>query len=209
MTNDDVIALVRAGVGPKLIQGQIRSSKTAFDLSTGELIRLARAGVPEELIEAMRAPGASRPAAPGPISVTLDEGRPVKLVLAQDITGDAVRAGDAVRLAVAEDVKVSDRVAIRKGAPATGSVSVERRKIFRKRPRVALTLERVTAADGQEVRIRPTAERGGPRAVPLAEAAGGPGAAIMAAQGSAYDAYLDETRTVRLSAPGTPAAANP
>ena len=81
LTNDSVLEMVRAQVPSKLIEEQIRSSTTRFDLSTSEIIRLTQANVPADVIEAMRnpklpaaaAPGAgqksvSAPAAPAPVA---------------------------------------------------------------------------------------------------------------------------------------------
>jgi hypothetical protein len=66
LTNDNIIQMVEAKVAPAVILSQIRNSKTAFNLSASEVIRLSRAGVPESAIEAMRNPKAagSKPAAP-------------------------------------------------------------------------------------------------------------------------------------------------
>jgi hypothetical protein len=51
-------------VSTPLIISQIRSSKTNFDLSTAEVIRLTKAGVPPMVIEAMRNPAAAVATAP-------------------------------------------------------------------------------------------------------------------------------------------------
>ena len=58
LTNDNIIQMVEAKVAPAVILSQIRSSKTAFNLSASEVIRLSRASVPESVIEAMRNPKA-------------------------------------------------------------------------------------------------------------------------------------------------------
>jgi serine/threonine-protein kinase len=59
LTNDNVIDLVQAKVATSVILGQIRSSKTNFVLSSPELIRLTKAGVPAAVIEVMRDPTAA------------------------------------------------------------------------------------------------------------------------------------------------------
>jgi serine/threonine protein kinase len=56
LTNDGVVELVKAKVPVSVILSQIRSSKTNFDLSTPEVIRLAKAGLSETVIEQMRNP---------------------------------------------------------------------------------------------------------------------------------------------------------
>jgi serine/threonine-protein kinase len=75
LTNDNIIQMVEAKVAPAIILSQIRNSKTAFNLSAPEVIRLSRAHVSEMLIEAMRNPkaapakAAASPASPAPVSV--------------------------------------------------------------------------------------------------------------------------------------------
>ena len=56
LNNDGVLEMVKENVPAQVILGQIRSSKTNFDLSTPEVIRLTKAGVPATVIEAMRNP---------------------------------------------------------------------------------------------------------------------------------------------------------
>ena len=53
LTNDKVITMVRAGLPPSIIVNKIRASKTAFNTSTEELIRLKQDKVPDEIINAM------------------------------------------------------------------------------------------------------------------------------------------------------------
>jgi hypothetical protein len=59
LANDAIVQMVEAKVPPSVIVGHIRSSKTKFDLSTAELIRLTKAGVPATVIQAMRDPAGS------------------------------------------------------------------------------------------------------------------------------------------------------
>lgn len=54
LINDGVVMLVRAGLGAAIIINKIHSSKTGFDLSTAELLRLKREKVPDAVIEAMQ-----------------------------------------------------------------------------------------------------------------------------------------------------------
>ena len=61
LTNDNIIELVEAKVAPRVIIDQIRASKTNFNLSSPELIRLTKAGVSATIIEVMRNPKAAPP----------------------------------------------------------------------------------------------------------------------------------------------------
>src|SRR2546427_7772582 len=53
LTNDKVITMVKAGLLPSIIVNKIHASKTNFNTSTDELIRLQTAKVPSEIINAM------------------------------------------------------------------------------------------------------------------------------------------------------------
>lgn len=53
LTNDKVVTLVKADLAHIIIVNKIRASRTNFDTSTEELIRLQRARVPAEIISAM------------------------------------------------------------------------------------------------------------------------------------------------------------
>jgi serine/threonine protein kinase len=70
LTNDTIVDLVQAKVPLYLILTQIRNSKTNFNLSTSELIRLTKAGVPAVVIDAMRDPTKIPPTATTPPPVT-------------------------------------------------------------------------------------------------------------------------------------------
>ncbi|HLY04776.1 MAG TPA: protein kinase [Rhizomicrobium sp.] len=59
LTNDHIVDLAQAKVPTSVILSQIRTSKTNFNLSPAEVIRLSRAGVPAVVIETMRDPNAA------------------------------------------------------------------------------------------------------------------------------------------------------
>ena len=77
LTNDHIIQMTEAKVAPAVILSQIRNSKTAFVLSSPEIIRLSKAGVPEAVIEAMRNPKA---AAPKPVAPATASTSPAPVV---------------------------------------------------------------------------------------------------------------------------------
>jgi len=72
LANQNILEMVDAKISNTLIINQIRSSKTKFNLSVPEVIRLSKAGVPDAVIEAMRNPtrassgAAARPASSAP-----------------------------------------------------------------------------------------------------------------------------------------------
>ena len=53
MTNDEVIALSKAGLSPGIIIGKIRSGTSNFDLSTDALIKLKQSGVSDDIVATM------------------------------------------------------------------------------------------------------------------------------------------------------------
>jgi serine/threonine-protein kinase len=67
LTNDGIISMVQAKLSTGQIINQIRSSETKFDMSVTEVIRLAKEGVPDPVINAMRNPKAiAAPPTPTP-----------------------------------------------------------------------------------------------------------------------------------------------
>jgi serine/threonine-protein kinase len=147
LTNESIVAMTAARVAPSLIVGEIRASKTDFDLSAGELIRLTKAGVQASVIEAMRYPDGA------PVAVKVADGTPVRLTLARDIAGD-VKRGDLLRFTVAQDVRVDDTVVIAEGAAATGSIVEAKKKILAFGGKVTYRLARVDAVNGRKLAIR-------------------------------------------------------
>jgi hypothetical protein len=53
LSNDDVIALVRAGIGADVIIAKIATSPTSFVLTTDALLQLKKANVPDAVLKAM------------------------------------------------------------------------------------------------------------------------------------------------------------
>jgi hypothetical protein len=64
LTNDSVMAMVKAGLAESVIIEKIRASPRKFDTSTDGLIKLKAAGVPDKIVEAMISGGAPAAAAP-------------------------------------------------------------------------------------------------------------------------------------------------
>lgn len=79
MTNGEVISLVKAGLNTQIIINKIRTSKTAFDLSTDGLIALKKAEVSDEIVTAMleAKSGKSVSAAAAPNAATGDPNDPM------------------------------------------------------------------------------------------------------------------------------------
>jgi len=172
LTNDKVIEMMAAKVAPSVIVSQIRASKTNFNLSPAEVIRLSKAGVPANVIEAMRDPqgqagtsgntagattSSSRGADTGSeVPVVLGDGLPIRLTLEEDVPND-VAARETLRFEAVQDIRVTDTLVIKKGAAATGAiVDSPKKTILGVGGRVSFRFETVDAVDGQKVKIRAT-----------------------------------------------------
>jgi hypothetical protein len=195
LTNDSVIEMMGAKVTPSLIVSQIRASKTNFNLSASEVIRLTKAGVPADVIEVMRNSGI-RPPTTSATPVIFADGLPIRLTLAEDIPSDATQ-GDAVSFRVARDLRVDGAIVISEGAVATGSiVDGAKRKILGFGGKITFRLERVDAVDGRKMTIRatPNLGRGGSKK-PLNTGAR-KSKEVAATVGAAYLGYIDRAQTV-------------
>lgn len=62
LTNDDVVAMVKAGLSSEVVVSKIKSSATTFSLDTAALVALGEAKIPDAVIKAMMA---AHPAAAG------------------------------------------------------------------------------------------------------------------------------------------------
>jgi len=195
LTNDSIVEMAQARVAPDVIVSQIRASKTNFNLSAAEVIRLSKAGVASDVIEAMRNPQAKP--IPSVTPVVLPDGLPVQLTLAREIPNNAL-PGDIVRFRAAEAVSVGGSVVIAKGAAATGAiVDSGKKKLFIIGSKMTFLLERIDAVDGRKVAIRATPEphRDGSSKSPV-NAGGKRPKGIAAVAGTGYVGYIDGENTV-------------
>jgi len=78
LSNPDVIEMVNAHLAPSVIVAKIKHCNTAFDVSTAGLVQLQKAGVPQDVINAM----IERPAgtAPQEPSQDTEQSQPTNLV---------------------------------------------------------------------------------------------------------------------------------
>jgi serine/threonine-protein kinase len=219
LTNDSIVEMVQAKVPPSVIIGQMRSTKTKFNFSTAELIRLSKAGVPENVINAMRDPkGTSALVVPPSTAVpsgnglpppkigsheavliSVDDGLPFRITLDQDVLMD-VPQGTPLRFFATDGLQVGDALVIAKGAGVTGSIASEpgKKKFLGMGGKMTFRLEKVDAADGQKISVRaaPKPRPGGPNARPLDTGKGSKSKDLAAARGSQYIGYIDGQQTV-------------
>jgi hypothetical protein len=244
--------MVDAKVDSSVIMSQIRaSSKTDFNLSSNEIIRLSKAGVPARVIEAMRNPKAipaspvksasvphktapgtspvsvtppptpapvavaipppttlpaastppvSRPAAEKLVAVTVMDGQPFRIALANDIPAE-VEEGQPLRFVATADFRAGDLVVIQKGAAVTGAiVDGGSKKKFFGGSKMTFRLIQVDAVDGHKLNVRAISGRGkeGPVTRPVDTNNLKRTKEIAAPAGTQYVAYVDGEQTVSI-----------
>jgi hypothetical protein len=92
----------------------------------------------------------------------LEDGTPIKLVLAQSISSADEHVGNLISLAVAEDVTVDNIVVIPKGALAWGTVrKVESKRRMGRAGKLEVTIDKVRLADGERAPLTDTQDSSG------------------------------------------------
>lgn len=76
MTNDEVLSLTKAGLNESIIINKIRASKTNFDLSTDELIRLKKEKVSDGIVNAMLEAKSGKSMSTTTVKAGVDSGDP-------------------------------------------------------------------------------------------------------------------------------------
>ena len=162
LTNEDVVKMVKAGLGPQIILATIKSQPGAFDVSPDALVALKNAGVTDEITAALIQSAASSPAkAEGPRGnkVTLADGTEVTLRLLKSVSSATAKEEERVDFETAKDVVADGVVVIKKGAPAWGKVIQARpKKSFGRSGKLDFTIDYVKSVDGQNLSLRSTRE---------------------------------------------------
>jgi serine/threonine-protein kinase len=209
LTNQSIIDLVAAEVPETVIIGHIRASKTKFDLSTSEIIRLSNSDVPPAVIEAMRNPsGAGNPAPPPaaaqppvpPVAETrrvpLLGGVPFEITLMEDVPNDPAE-GLPLHFQAAKDYHVDGAVAIAKGAAVTGEVLAAGKKgILGRAGKPMFRLIAVDAVDGTRLKVKSSPGRSSEKNERNIEPPGHRAKESLAPAGTTYLAYFDGDQTV-------------
>src|SRR5471032_627560 len=218
LTNKTVIDMIKAKVAPSLVVSQIRASKTNFNLSTAEIIRLTKAGVPEQVVEAMRNPSpAARsesahlqiPGLPdgipfltnlaraGANSVWVIGGLPFSITLMEDVRPNP-EPGRALHFQATKDFRIGGTVVIAKGAAVTGEVvDPGKRNILGRGGKPVFRLIQADAADGTKLKVsaKPGRRSDGPGEHSL-EPPGHKDKELVAPAGTEYLAYIDGDQLV-------------
>jgi hypothetical protein len=95
-------------------------------------------------------------------TVNIQDATTVHLSLTQSLSSATNKVDDPVTFEVTEDVKVGDVVAIPKGSTAAGHVvEVEPKRSLGRAGKLNFAIDKVTAADGTNVRLRAESARKG------------------------------------------------
>jgi len=104
--------------------------------------------------EATSAPAAPSVPAPAAVKLVLKEGTDVKLKFADDLSSKTANEGDPVNLVLAEDLTVGNVVVVKTGAKATGTITnAKKAGMMGKAGELNMRLEHLKAGD-QRVRLR-------------------------------------------------------
>jgi hypothetical protein len=224
LTNDGIVALIQEKVPVEVVLEHIHSAKaTAFDLSTAELIRLTKVGVPAAVIDQMRSPERVPPvqtvnavkggtekkdatsptpatpptSAPKTTNVTLDDGAPIRIVLAEAIPSDAM-LGLPLRFTVSEDFQSQGIVVLSKGALVYGEITeTPKKKLFGiGSGKLSFSLSKAQTASGAWLTVRAVASlrSDGVKQRPVETGKKEP-KNIAASEGTEYIAYVDGSQT--------------
>jgi len=191
--------MVAAKVSTPLILTQIQSSKTHFNLSTSEVIRLTKAGVPDVVIQAMRNPTAAAEAEAKPAqSILIPDGTPVRIALLEDVPANA-QPGLELRFRVSQSVLIRGVAAIAKGALVTGAILARSRKKFIiKTEKPTYRLLQVSAADGSKLKVRATPGAEVNQSGRQLDPQPAPPKNLAAQAGDEFLAYIEGDQTVTL-----------
>ena len=141
----------------------------------------------------------------------LQEGTTVRVRLLEKLdTGNKPQVGEQVAFEVADDVEAKGQVLVRSGARATGTITEsEKAKWGGRKGKLEFTVDYLQAIDGQNIRVRSTANRvkgkgnvglmaaGAVLLSPVAVFIRGKNAVVD--KGAEFGVYVDETRTVAVN----------
>lgn len=173
LTNQDVLTLIKSGLGAEVVTAKIKQSGGDFDTSPATLKQLKDAGVPESIIVAMIEASAVRPKAlahaslntaakPNQTEVVIKDGTRVEIELAYTVSSADLKEGDAVSFLVVNPVQVDRFMVIERGAPSTARVvKAEGGKSWARGGQLTWSIQNVTAVDGQKIPLHFTSSTKG------------------------------------------------
>lgn len=219
LTNDSVIQMFKSGLSESIIVAKIKSSNGSFNTSTSALQSLKNQGISDSVILAMVQKSAvpdlsivapfAVPSNTSTGSFTIPDGMEIKIVTAEDISGQKVTEGDPLTFKVSEDVKVNAATVIAKDTIVKGTVSSAKKKgMMGKSGELSVRIDSTQTVDGQKIKLRASKSGEGGDNMgstvaltvlfgPIGLLRHGKEAKIKA--GTVLSAYTDESKTVSVS----------
>ena len=174
LTNEKVVEMVKNGFSEQIVVAKIKSSKNSFDTSTEAIKQLKNAGVSDSVILAM----VEKTSSSGTINtasnvndsnqqndstaVILQDGTPVKLRIARNLSSADAKTGETVDFEVLEDVKIGETIIIPRGGVALGTVTQAKPKgRMGKGGKLDITIDSVRLVSGEKVALRAVKETKG------------------------------------------------
>ena len=168
LNNVTIVEMKNQGLSETIIVAKIKSSKSSFDTSSTALQSLKKAGVSDLVILAMvqKASGMdiTGSASNSPIntdlggtttSVAIPDGTEIKIVTAEEISGQKVAEGDPLSFKIEEDVKIDGKTVIAKDTLVRGTVASAKKKGFMgKGGELSVRIESTQTVDGQKLKLR-------------------------------------------------------
>ncbi|MEJ7701181.1 MAG: hypothetical protein WKF71_16265 [Pyrinomonadaceae bacterium] len=168
MNNVTIVEMKNQGLSETIIVAKIRSSKSSFDTSSTALQSLKKAGISDLVILAMvqKASGMDIIASASNSSINTDlgdtatsvaipDGTEIKIVTAEEISGQKVAEGDPLSFKIEEDVKINGKTVIAKDTLVRGTVASAKKKGFMgKGGELSVRIESTQTVDGQKLKLR-------------------------------------------------------
>ena len=159
LTNQDILAMLKAGASTDSIIARIKSSANRFDTSTAALQSLKEQSVPEALILEI-----ARSAAGGStaiyqqgemVEVNIPDGTAVEVELTATASGQDLLAGDAVDFKVVQPVQVNGITIIEKDAPAKARITqAKKASSWGRAGKLEWAMQETIGVDGSRIPLR-------------------------------------------------------
>jgi serine/threonine-protein kinase len=193
----EVVRLTKAGATEEVIETMRNPKKAPTRATPAPPVTVASAPVAPPTpspAPAAPAPVASAPApsaAPVTQTITLEDGFPIPITLAEDIP-DSADAGRPIRFTVTDAIRADGAILIAKGAAVSGEIVDGSKKKLFGGTKMTFRLLVVEAADGHKYRVRPISARGDAKnQLPVETKVKPKSKDLVASAGTGYIAYID------------------
>lgn len=157
VTNNDVLEMVKSGLGADVIVAKIKASLGKFDTSPAALTELKSARVPDAVILAM-VQGPTEPVtanAAASIETKIPDGTEVEVQLKSNASGEELKVGDVVDFSVLRPVVINGVIVFDKDASARARITTAKRAgHWGKAGKLEWAMQDIQATDGNRIPAR-------------------------------------------------------